>query len=81
VTRPAETPPEKSGGKDGKSLETIKGDPVFSYNMDESKTPGGLKVRFKIRVATGQEAALWDARQNEAILELLRWAHKRRTSP
>ncbi len=73
----AETPSEKKREKDGKSLETIKGDPVFSYNLDESKTPGGLKVRFKIRVATGPEAALWDARQNQVIREILEWSAKR----
>jgi len=42
--------------------------------MDETKTPGGLKVRWKIRVASGAEAARADARQAEAIRELLQWA-------
>jgi hypothetical protein len=39
----------------------------FSYNEDDSKTPGGLKVRWKSRVVTGPEAARLDARQAEAI--------------
>src|SRR5437879_3732360 len=51
---------------------------IFSYNLDDSTTPGGLKVRWKIRVATGPEAALWDARQAEAIREFVTWAHSYR---
>jgi hypothetical protein len=47
---------------------------IYSYNLDDSKTPGGLKVRWKIRVATGAEADRWDARQADAIKELLTWA-------
>ena len=47
---------------------------IYSYNLDDSKTPGGLKVRWKIRVATGPEAGRWDARQADAIKELLTWA-------
>ena len=35
---------------------------------------GGLKVKWKIRVATGPEAARLDARQAAAIRELLIWA-------
>ena len=42
--------------------------------MDDSKTPGGLKVRWKVRVITGPAAAGYDARQNAAIRELLQWA-------
>jgi hypothetical protein len=59
-------------------LNTIPNGTIYSYNLDDSKTPGGLKVRFKIRVATGPEAARWDARQAEAIKELLTWASQRR---
>ena len=42
--------------------------------MDDSKTPGGLKVRWKIRVVSGPAAARYDARLNQAITELLQWA-------
>jgi hypothetical protein len=45
--------------------------------MDDSKTPGGLKVRWKVRVITGPAAAGYDARQNAAIRELLAWACQR----
>jgi hypothetical protein len=47
---------------------------IYSYNMDDSKTPGGLKVRWKIRVVAGPAAARYDARLNQAITELLQWA-------
>ena len=47
---------------------------IYTYNMDDSKTPGGLKVRWKVRVITGPAAAAYDARQNAAIRELLSWA-------
>jgi hypothetical protein len=55
---------------------TIPGDTIYMYNMDETKTPGGLKVRWKVRVITGPAAARWDARQNQAIMELLQWASR-----
>jgi hypothetical protein len=62
-------------------LATIPNGTIFSYNLDDNKTPGGLKVRWKIRVATGTEGARWDARQAEAIKELLQWAHRHQHSP
>jgi hypothetical protein len=52
---------------------TIPGGTIYSYNLDNNKTPGGIKVRWKIRVVTGPEAARYDARQAEAIMEALRW--------
>ena len=55
-------------------LAAIPNGTIYSYNLDDSKTPGGLKVRWKIRVATGTEADRWDARQADAIKELLTWA-------
>ena len=35
-----------------------------------------MKVRFKIRVETGRKAAALNARQAEAIKELLQWARQ-----
>jgi hypothetical protein len=61
-------------------LNTIPNGTIFSYNLDDGKTPGGLKVRWKIRIATGAEGARWDARQAEAIKELLQWAHRHQHS-
>jgi hypothetical protein len=46
---------------------------VISYNIPEGDRPGGIKVRFKIRVAAGKRAREIDARQARAILEVLQW--------
>jgi len=54
---------------------------IISYNLNEDQRPGGLKVRFKIRVETGKKAAALNARQAEAIRELLRWVQHSQTSP
>ena len=40
--------------------------------------PGGMKVRFKVRVETGKKAAALNAQQAEAIKELLEWARQHR---
>jgi hypothetical protein len=75
-TFPQATDPESSENYDLELLQAIPNGTIFSYNLDDNKTPGGLKVRWKIRVATGTEGARWDARQAEAIKELLQWAHR-----
>jgi hypothetical protein len=64
---------EKGKEHDRNSPASIPGSTIYSYNLDDSKTPGGIKVRWKIRVIDGPAAARWDARQAEAILEALRW--------
>ena len=46
---------------------------VISYNVGEGERPGGIKVRFKIRIATGKRAREIDARQAKAIMEVLQW--------
>ena len=46
---------------------------VISYNMSEGERPGGIKVRFKIRIATGKRAREIDARQAKVIMEVLQW--------
>jgi hypothetical protein len=46
---------------------------VISYNVPVGDRPGGIKVRFKIRIATGKRAKEIDARQARAILEVLQW--------
>jgi hypothetical protein len=46
---------------------------VISYNVAKGERPGGIKVRFKIRIATGKRAQLIDARQAAVIMEVLRW--------
>jgi hypothetical protein len=70
--------PENSQGKReehaSNSPVSIPDSTIYAYNMDDSKTVGGLKVRWKVRVITGPAAAQYDARQNAAIRELLSWA-------
>ena len=53
----------------------------IAYNLEEGERPGGLKVRFKITIATGAEARELDARQAEAIWRLLQWAQQNKHSP
>ncbi|HEX9353535.1 MAG TPA: hypothetical protein VF933_06930, partial [Streptosporangiaceae bacterium] len=48
----------------------IPDDGFLSYYRDDMENAGGLKVKWKIRVATGPEAARLDARQAAAIREL-----------
>jgi len=78
-----ETHEENTGEYPLELLTAIPNGTIFAYNLDDRKTPGGLKVRWKIRVATGPEGTRWDARQAEAIKELLQWAqrHQRSTTP
>ncbi len=54
----------------------VNGPRVISYNLNEGERPGGMKVRFKIRVETGRKAAALNAQQAEAIKELLQWARQ-----
>jgi hypothetical protein len=53
----------------------------IAYNLREGERPDGLKVRFKITIATGQEARELDARQAEAIRRLLQWAQQNQHCP
>ena len=52
---------------------------VISYNVAEGDRPGGIKVRFKIRVVTGKRAREIDARQARAIMEVLQWHRQHHT--
>jgi small-conductance mechanosensitive channel len=54
---------------------------VISYNVNEDQRPGGIKVRFKIRIATGKRAKEIDARQAKAIMEVLQWQRQQHTRP
>ena len=49
------------------------GERVISYNLPREQRPGGMKVRYKIKVISGTRANEIDARQAEAILEVPRW--------
>jgi hypothetical protein len=46
---------------------------VISYNVAEGERPGGIRVRLKIRIATGKRAQIVDARQAKVIMEVLQW--------
>ena len=46
---------------------------VISYNLSEEKRPDGIKVRYKIRIATGKRGREIDARQAAVIMEVAQW--------
>jgi hypothetical protein len=46
---------------------------VVSYNLSEEERPDGIKVRYKIRIATGKRGREIDARQVAVIMEVLQW--------
>jgi hypothetical protein len=54
---------------------------IISYNLSEDKRPGGMKVRYKIRIVTGPRAKEIDARQAEVIREVLEWSRQHRQHP
>jgi hypothetical protein len=60
-------------------LDIAPNDRVISYNTNEGERPGGIKVRFKIRVATGKRAREIDARQAKVIMEVLQWQRQQQT--
>jgi hypothetical protein len=81
MTSVQENNPGNSEEQASNSPLTIPGDGHLSYYRDGIGNVGGLKVKWKIRVVTGPEAARLDARQTRAIRELLQWAtqHQRRS--
>jgi hypothetical protein len=54
---------------------------VISYNVPEGDRPDGMKVRIKLRIATGKRAKEIDARQAKAIMEVLQWLRQHPTPP
>ena len=56
------------------------GNRVISYNLREEERPGGMKVRYKIRIVTGPRAREIDARQAQVIREVLEWSRQHRQS-
>jgi hypothetical protein len=53
---------------------------IISYNVNEDQRPSGIKIRFKIRIVSGREAAIIDRQQADAIKEYLRWVRQHRQS-
>jgi hypothetical protein len=62
--------------QDSNSLSLSGNGRIISYNIPEDKRPDGIKVRFKVRIATGKRAREIDARQAAAIMEALQWLHQ-----
>jgi hypothetical protein len=62
------------------SVSAIPESGIIAYNLSEGERPDGLKVRFKIKIATGAEARELDARQAETIRRLLQWAQQNQHS-
>ena len=60
---------DKAGGRLGNAR-------VISYNLSEAERPGGIKVRYKIRIVTGKRAKEIDARQARVIMEVLQWSRQ-----
>jgi hypothetical protein len=58
---------------DSNSPLIVNGPRVISYNLSEEERPDGIKVRYKLRVATGKRAREIDARQAAVIMEVLQW--------
>ena len=50
----------------GNSPQTVKGPSIISYNLRREERPGGMKVRYKIKIATGRKARELDERQADA---------------
>ena len=69
------------GNNDDDSLPPIPESGIVAYNLREGERPDGLKVRYKIRIETGQKARELDEAQAEIIRELLEWARQYRARP
>jgi len=59
--------------QDCNSPPIVKGPRIISYNLREEERPDGIKVRYKLRIATGKRARELDARQAAVIMEVLQW--------
>jgi hypothetical protein len=77
---------DKRGKENGEGREIHQGNSpgisgngrVISYNIPERERPGGMKARYKIRIATGKRAREIDARQAAVIMEVLQWSRQHR---
>jgi hypothetical protein len=68
-------PPEKQPGN---PVPFIPESGIVAYNLREGERPGGMKVRYKIKIVTGPKARELDQQHAEVIWELLRWARQYR---
>jgi hypothetical protein len=72
---------ENGGNGDCNHPGMLHNDRVISYNIPEGDRPDGIKVRFKLRIATGDRAKEIDARQAKAIMEVLQWLRQHPPPP
>jgi hypothetical protein len=70
--------PSDQGKQAGNEPSIIDGKQVISYNMSERERPGGMRIRYKIRIVTGQRAKAVDARQVQVLREVLQWSRQHR---
>jgi len=54
---------------------------IISYNLSEGERPGGMKVRYKIRIVSGPRARAVDEAQARVIREVLEWSRQHRQRP
>ena len=76
-----EKQPERLGNEPSNPLWISPSGRVISYNVPERDRPGGIKVRCKIRIATGKRATEIDARQAAVIMEVLQWQRQHGRRP
>ena len=69
---------EKAEEQVSNSPQAVKGPSIISYNLRREERPGRMKVRYKIKIATGRKARELDERQAEVIRELLQWVRQHR---
>ena len=53
---------------------TLKDRTLSHIILRKEERPGGMKVRYKIKIETGRKARELDERQAEVIRDLLAWA-------
>ena len=70
--------PVKTEEQAGNSPDTIPGPRIIAYNLRAEERPGGMKVRYKVKIETGRKARELDERQAAAIRDLLAWARQHR---
>ena len=73
--------PERQGNYDDNSPGIAPNRRVISYNVAAGERPGGIRVRFKIRIATGKRAREIDVRQAKVIMEVLQWQRQQKPRP
>jgi hypothetical protein len=76
-----DTPPITGATSDDLPYDLTGVSDVVAYELRPDEQPGGpdgLKVRFEVALATGEQARELDARQAAVIWELLEWARDHR---